>query len=65
MDGTGSAAHVAACIVQKNWGMLRGILAGTGSREDALAVLVAAVRDVPAPRLAEFIREATEKVPEE
>jgi len=62
MDGTGSAAHVAACIVQKNWGMLRGILAG---HEDALAVLVAAVRDVPAQRLAEFILEATEKVPEE
>jgi hypothetical protein len=45
--------------------MLRAILAGTGSREDAIAVLVAAVRDVPAPRLAEFICEAAQKVPEE
>ena len=51
MDGAGNAAHVAACIVQKDWDMLRGILA--------------AVRDVPAPRLAEFICEATQKVPEE
>ena len=65
MDGAGNAAHVAACIVQKDWDMLRAILAGTGSREDAIAVLVAAVRDVPAPRLAEFICEVAQKVPEE
>ena len=28
MDGTGNAAQIAAYIVQKNWGMLRGIFAG-------------------------------------
>ena len=61
MDGTGNAAQIAAYIVQKNWGMLRGIFAGMGDREVVLRAILAATQGVPDMRLAEFILAAVER----
>ena len=61
MDGTGSVAQIAACIVRKDWDMLRGILVGVGDHETLVRSIILAARCVPEARLAEFIISASEK----